>query len=154
MLKKLFLRTLGRIIPSDFFSHRFPVSVKGVCIIDNRVVLVQNERKTWDLPGGKLRRGETLEVALQREIREELNIEVQVRSLLQATRLTIMNRIDVLVVVYHCDTLAGLDELRLSSENFALASFPPTQLDTLHLPKSYITAIRIAFQQDSNGFIE
>jgi hypothetical protein len=32
----------------------FPVSVKGVAVQDGKVLLLENERHEWELPGGKL----------------------------------------------------------------------------------------------------
>jgi hypothetical protein len=32
----------------------FPVSVKGVAVQYGRVLLLENERAEWELPGGKL----------------------------------------------------------------------------------------------------
>ena len=34
-------------------THAFPVSVKGVTVQGGRVLLLQNERDEWELPGGK-----------------------------------------------------------------------------------------------------
>jgi hypothetical protein len=39
---------------SDHLAHAFPVSVKGVAIQDGKVLLLENERNEWELPGGKL----------------------------------------------------------------------------------------------------
>jgi GNAT superfamily N-acetyltransferase len=36
----------------------FPVSVKGVLFESGRVVLLENERREWELPGGRLETGE------------------------------------------------------------------------------------------------
>ncbi len=38
--------------------HTFPVSVKGVAVQGRRVLLLENERMEWELPGGKLELGE------------------------------------------------------------------------------------------------
>ena len=145
-LKKLFLRTLGRVIPSDYFSFRYPVSVKGVCFIDNKVVLLQNERREWDLPGGKLRKKEDIALCLAREIKEELDITVKVGRLLQATQVSILDTIEVLVLIYSCSTYASASELKLSHENFALHLFSMEELDGIRLPKAYARAILQAFQ--------
>ena len=34
----------------------FPVSIKGVLVEAGRVVLLENERDEWELPGGRLAR--------------------------------------------------------------------------------------------------
>lgn len=35
----------------------FPVSIKGVLILDGKALLLKNERDEWDLPGGKIELG-------------------------------------------------------------------------------------------------
>jgi mutator protein MutT len=52
-------------------------SENGVFFVRQRMGL-----KLWTLPGGKVKRGETLVQALKREVREETGIHVQVGSLL------------------------------------------------------------------------
>jgi hypothetical protein len=42
----------------------FPVSIKGVLLDDDRVVLLENERQEWELPGGRLEAGEDPPVCL------------------------------------------------------------------------------------------
>jgi len=37
----------------------YPVSVKGVLVRNDRVLLVHNERDEWELPGGRIEPGET-----------------------------------------------------------------------------------------------
>lgn len=143
--KQLFLRTLGRIIPSDLFSHRFPVSVKGICLIDGQVVLLKNEHGYWDLPGGKLQRNEDIRSCLRRELQEELNIQAEPGPLLSATQLRVRNTINVVVLIYRCTTMARPQELRLSSEHFAIDTFPPSALSGLGLPAPYRAAIDAAF---------
>src|SRR5262245_19648982 len=54
----------------------------------NRLLITQRKRGAhlenyWEFPGGKVLTGETLENALTREIEEELNITVQIKSLLR-----------------------------------------------------------------------
>lgn len=128
-LTRLFLKTIGRWIPSDWFAYRLPVSVKGICFIDGKVILLQNERGKWDLPGGKMGRREDVQKALQREIREELGIEVEVQALLDAFRVRINGQISVLMIVYLCTTDAAESDLMISNESFALRLFSFDQMN-------------------------
>ncbi len=142
--KKVYLRTLGRLIPTDFFSHRFPVSIKGICVLDGRIVLVKNEHGAWDLPGGKLKRHEDIRRCLTRELYEELNITAEAGPLIGATRMRVRGSITVLVLIYRCSTDAREQELRLSSEHFAIATFLPSDIPSLNLPAEYSKAIDTA----------
>lgn len=61
--------------------------VASIIIKDNQVFATQRGygqwQGWWEFPGGKIEPGETPEAALTREIREELNAEITVGSLLQ-----------------------------------------------------------------------
>lgn len=61
---------------------RWPVSIKGVVLWDDAVVLAHNERDEWDLPGGRLEEGETPEQCVVREIAEELGVVARPEQLL------------------------------------------------------------------------
>jgi 8-oxo-dGTP diphosphatase len=61
--------------------------VCGVIERDGRYLLVKRPRdvmyaKHWEFPGGKVEEGETLKEALQRELKEELDIYVEVKDAL------------------------------------------------------------------------
>ena len=53
-------------------AHRFPVSVKGVAVQHGMVLLLQNERNEWELPGGKLELGDSVQVAYVDQARADL----------------------------------------------------------------------------------
>ena len=59
----------------------FPVSIKGVLVEAGRVVLLENERDEWELPGGRLEPGEAPMTCLVREFAEELGAVVVAVSL-------------------------------------------------------------------------
>ena len=62
-------------------SEREPlVVVQGVVLDPRRGVLlaVRRDLRGWELPGGEREEGESDEAALQRELREELGIEVRI----------------------------------------------------------------------------
>lgn len=64
------------------------VRLTGVLLEDNHILLVKEtlrERSRWNLPGGSLEMGETIEEGLVRELREETGLEVQVDELLYVT---------------------------------------------------------------------
>ena len=58
--------------------------VTAALIKDNQKILIAQRGRTklfgwkWEFPGGKVRTGESPESCLRREIREELNLEIQV----------------------------------------------------------------------------
>jgi 8-oxo-dGTP pyrophosphatase MutT (NUDIX family) len=63
----------------DVWNFMFKVSIKGVPVgPDGRVILLQNERNEWELPGGQIELGESPPQCLAREIQEELGLQVEV----------------------------------------------------------------------------
>jgi 8-oxo-dGTP diphosphatase len=65
-----------------------PIVAVGAVILDgDRVLLVQRGQEPlkgqWSLPGGGVEVGETLEAALQREVREETALDVEVGEVVE-----------------------------------------------------------------------
>ena len=125
----------------DGATVRFPVSVKGVVLRDDRVVLLSNPRGEWELPGGKLEPNETPEGCVAREIAEELGLEVTVGPILDAWVYRIAASVDVLVVSYGCEARAWPETLA-SPEGKDVGLFALDALDGLRLPDGYRVAIR------------
>ena len=73
-------------MPREYPSRPLP-GVGGVVFVEGRVVLVKRKfaplAGQWSLPGGAIEVGETLEAALQRELREETGLETRVGPLLE-----------------------------------------------------------------------
>lgn len=54
----------------------------GRCLVLRRSVASKNNPLKWDLPGGKLDPGETLDEAARREVLEETGLEVEIGGVL------------------------------------------------------------------------
>lgn len=131
---------------NDHAAHRFPVSLKGVCVQDGRVLLLYNERDEWELPGGKLELGESPDVCVAREITEECGWPVRVGGILDSWQYHIREGVDVLIVTYGCyvDTTAAPV---VSHEHSEAALFTPAEAAALPMPQGYRTSIRHWFAQ-------
>lgn len=55
----------------------------GIVIQDDKILLIP-ERQGYDLPGGGVEKGETLEEGLKRELFEETGIKVEIEQLVEA----------------------------------------------------------------------
>jgi mutator protein MutT len=113
----------------------------GVAVIWNQQqqILIDKRKPTgamggmWEFPGGKIEAGETVADCIQREIREELGIDISVGGELIAIEHT-YDAFKVTLFVHHCQHLAGTpqplecDEIRwvtvpeLGAYNFPAAN--------------------------------
>ncbi len=125
----------------DGATVRFPVSVKGVLLRDDRVVLMKNPRAEWELPGGKLEVDETPQECVAREIAEELGLEVTVGAIVDAWLYRIAAGVEVLVVTYGCEAREWPATLE-SPEGKPVGTFALDELDGLPLPSGYRASIR------------
>jgi mutator protein MutT len=129
---------------TDGARQLYPVSIKGVLLLDGQVVLLKNERDEWELPGGKLDPGETPETCVVREIEEELGLAVECAAILDSWVYEIRPDANVLIVTYGC-RLVKAAPLRLSHEHKELGLFGAAELDALVMPAGYRRSIRAWF---------
>ncbi len=94
----------------------FPqVAVGAVVIKDNKVLLVKRKNPpaqgVWALPGGRVHAGESLEEAVEREIREETGIHVQVGSVVHVFDVIERNEDDLsvhyVIIDYRAEYVSG-----------------------------------------------
>src|SRR4029079_14650815 len=129
-----------RVTANDGATVCYPVSVKGVVLHERGVVLVKNRRNEWELPGGKLEPGETLEACDAREIVEELGLSGRVGPVVDVWIYAVSPDLDVLIVTYGCEATAWPAALA-SPEGAELGVFSLDALDGLPLPAGYRTSI-------------
>ncbi len=65
--------------------------VAALIQVDKKLLVCQRKRGSalelkWEFPGGKVRSGESLEAALARELREELNVSARIGAEIYRTR--------------------------------------------------------------------
>lgn len=86
--------------------------VTAAIIIEKGKVLVaqrkpgKNEELKWEFPGGKLEEGETLEKCLAREIKEELNIDIEVEEVFDVVSHQYQKE-KILLLAYKCKYIDG-----------------------------------------------
>jgi 8-oxo-dGTP pyrophosphatase MutT (NUDIX family) len=127
-----------------------PISVKGVLIRQDRVLLLLNERGEWDLPGGRPDPGEDHRAALVREVREEAGLVVEVGAALDGYLFEVLPARFVRILPFVCRLIGGSDVV-LSPEHLATRWLPLAELgERIHghpLPIGYLGAIRQAIDQ-------
>ena len=86
----------------------------GVAIIRNnrQEILIDRRRDEglmgglWEFPGGKIEAGETVEACIERELLEELGIDIEVGEHLITVDHT-YTHFHITLIVHHCRHLAG-----------------------------------------------
>jgi len=137
---------LARMIPSDALATRFPVSIKGVLEVGERIVLLRNERDEWELPGGKLERGEDPQECVERELFEELNVRASATRLLDVWLYDILGQVEVLIVTYAMQPLRADTVLHISDEHREIGLFPPEEIAALRMPEGYKRSIAAYYE--------
>ena len=89
--------------------------VAGVVRRKGRLLLCQRpEGKRlgllWEYPGGKVEAGETPEAALERELKEELNVTTRTGRVLDVLRADDRNGGDLLLLFYESEIVSGEPE--------------------------------------------
>jgi len=131
---------------ADGAKQVFPVSVKGVAVQDGKVLLLENERVEWELPGGKLELGEDPAGCVVREISEESGWDVTPGPLLDCWQYHIGPGRDVLIVTYGVHVLSTEPPV-VSNEHKRAGLFTAEQVPDLTMPGGYKRSIATWFAQ-------
>ena len=125
---------MRHIFPGGITPMEKPViQVVGAAIIRNKNELLCAQRGygsligKWEFPGGKVEKGETDQQALAREIKEELNIEVEVEELIDENYNEYPDK-NVNLKVYRCKYISG--EIK-DVEHKALEWKKPDEVESL-----------------------
>jgi 8-oxo-dGTP pyrophosphatase MutT (NUDIX family) len=121
-------------------GRKFPVSVKGVAVQAGKVLLLENERAEWELPGGKLELGEDPADCVVREISEESGWKVTAGPLLDCWQYHISEGRDVVIVTYGCQVVSTGPPV-VSDEHKRAGLFDPGEVPGLVMPTGYKRSI-------------
>ncbi len=127
--------------PSDNLSYRYPVSIKGIVLIDGKIPLLKNEREEFELPGGKLEIDEQPEECVCREIQEELSITVKVDSIIDSWLYRITKDVNVIIITYGCTLIGNAEQLTFSHEHKSLIMADLKEIEMLNMPDGYKKSI-------------
>ncbi len=109
---------------------------------DDKILIAQrfddaHQGGKWEFPGGKVEKGESLEVALIREIKEELGISIRVVKLTDEITHTYPDRI-INLHFYESEILEGVpsaiecaDIKWVKVKDLNLFEFPPADLELI-----------------------
>lgn len=109
------------------------IQVVGAAIINDKGELLCAQRGygsligKWEFPGGKIKKGETDQEALKREIREELDIEIEVNELIDENYNEYKDS-NVNLKVYKCRQVSGKIN---DTEHQSLIWKKPDQIESL-----------------------
>ena len=94
---------------------KFTNVVAAIIKQDNQYLIVQRNRNKhlglkWEFPGGKVRDNEKFEEALSREIKEELNITINIHEKIAEEKYK-DEKIDIVLHYYLCSQKSGIIKL-------------------------------------------
>lgn len=120
--------------------------VCGVAIKDGRVFLARRRPENsygghWELPGGKVEPGEAHEVALARELSEELAVETQVGAFVA----TGVDQKPEVRIVLHGYLMEMVSQPLASSDHDQMEWFSADELGTLSIPPADLPILEAVF---------
>lgn len=100
----------------------FKVITKGLVFKQDKILVLKRSKGSsfaeglWDIPGGKVVLGESLEESLLREIYEETKINIRIEKIISASSSHIVhNNKQYITIVYLCEYLNG--DVKLNNEH-------------------------------------
>ena len=102
-------------------SKTYGLTVRGIIKNDSDEILIvkrhpksKTDPEMWELPGGKVEKGEDFEYALVREIKEETNLDCTVGDFCEAVQNDYMHKRTVQLMMY-LDNISG--DVKISEEH-------------------------------------
>ncbi len=105
------------------------VNPEGQLFLSRRGPLAKNERGLWEFPGGSVEFGETLALALTREMCEEFGIDIQVGELLDVVdHILVDEKQHWVSPTYICQIISGEPEIKEPEKCSQIGWFFPDEV--------------------------
>lgn len=117
----------------------YGLTVRGIIKNNDEILIVKRHPKSrtdpemWELPGGKVEKGEHFADALVREIKEETNLDVEVGDFCEAIQNDYMHKRTVQLMMY-LDDVKG--EVKISEEHIEWMWASLEKIKTLEISTS------------------
>jgi ADP-ribose pyrophosphatase YjhB (NUDIX family) len=116
----------------DQITQLMPIASVEAMIVKNEGLLLlkrnnQPAKEEWWFPGGRIRRGESLEQTLRREIKEETGLELRSYKLINVYSRLFPERHDI-TIVYLCKCKSGIVKLNGEHSEYCFFKTAPAGL--------------------------
>jgi len=129
----------------DFKKEIQRVTVKGIIHSGGKILLLQDGKGKWELPGGKIVFGEDPKITLARELSEELGLEdVEVENIIDAWSFCVDakdEKYQFIVLIYEC--LTHKSDFNLSGEHIKLEWISFEDIPKLNMQDGYKNSLAI-----------
>ena len=99
-------------------AHALILDERSKILITKRSAVENYMPLLWDIPGGSVDMGETVENALIREVKEETNIDIlPIKPIYVHTELSLIPNAQLIQIVYKCAYIGGIIVLDTEEHN-------------------------------------
>ena len=133
------------------------LTVRGICEVNDRILLLKVRSKSshdadkWEIPGGKVKKGEFFDDALRREYLEETGLEITIESLyntIQNNYTACKTNEQVKSIQLIMKVTSDSDEVTISEEHDDYRWFSKNEVDELIEKKLLTKAAINAFKKE------
>ena len=133
------------------------LTVRGICKVNDRILLLKVRSKSshdadkWEIPGGKVKKGEFFDDALRREYLEETGLEITIESLyntIQNNYTACKTNEQVKSIQLILKVTSDSDEVTISEEHDDYRWFSKNEVDELIEKKLLTKAAINAFKKE------
>lgn len=120
-----------QIVDGSDSSAQFRIAVYAIIFAEGRILLaLRRNINWWNLPGGGMEHGETVDEAMRREVHEETGLEIEVERLVGVYSKPQKHEV---VLTFLCRVVGGM--LTETEESCECRYFAPDALPANTLPK-------------------